>query len=71
MTGTEDRAVGLCGRCRHRRLVRNRRGSTFHMCERSSTDARYPKYPPLPVLRCEGYEEADPDPWEEYAREER
>jgi hypothetical protein len=49
--------AGLCDSCRHQRIVRNTRGSTFSMCERSKTDPRFPKYPRLPVERCSGYEE--------------
>jgi hypothetical protein len=48
--------VGLCVGCRFMRLIDSDRGSTFYLCERSTTDARFPKYPRLPVLRCEGYE---------------
>jgi hypothetical protein len=48
--------AGLCDSCRHQKLIRNTRGSTFSMCERSKTDARYPKYPRLPVKSCEGWE---------------
>ena len=29
------------------------------MCERSFTDASYPKYPRLPVLQCAGYVPTD------------
>lgn len=47
--------VGLCASCVHHRIVENRRGSRFHLCELSRTDARFPRYPRLPVLRCEGY----------------
>jgi hypothetical protein len=47
---------GLCGTCRHARIVETRRGSTFRLCERSETDPRYPRYPTLPVLACPGYE---------------
>lgn len=47
---------GLCGRCRHARRIENRRGSVFHMCERSRTDPRFPRYPRLPVLKCIGFE---------------
>ena len=36
-------------------------GLAFVLCGRSRTDARYPKYPPLPVLRCKGYEEIRPE----------
>ena len=35
--------------------------STFYLCERSLTDPRYSKYPPLPVLACPGYEPREPD----------
>jgi ketosteroid isomerase-like protein len=48
--------AGLCDSCRHQKLIRNTRGSTFSMCERSKTDERYPKYPRLPVVECEGWE---------------
>jgi hypothetical protein len=32
----------------------------FYQCLLSGSDARYPKYPRLPVLRCSGYEEKPP-----------
>lgn len=47
--------AGLCDTCKHQKLVRNTRGSAFSMCLRSRTDARYPKYPRLPVKECPGY----------------
>lgn len=47
--------VGLCVHCQYARKVENRRGSTFFMCERSMADARYPKYPHLPMAHCAGY----------------
>src|SRR2546422_10946014 len=52
---TDD--VGLCSTCRWARIVTNRRGSTFFRCGRAESDARFPRYPPLPVLRCVGYEQ--------------
>jgi hypothetical protein len=48
-------AAGLCDRCAHQRVVRNTRGSSFSLCERSKTDPRFPKYPRLPVVECAGY----------------
>jgi hypothetical protein len=48
--------AGLCDACRHQRLVRNTRGSTFSLCERSRTEAAFPKYPRLPVTACAGFE---------------
>jgi hypothetical protein len=50
--------VGLCGSCRHVRRVETARGSVFSLCERAAHDPRFPKYPPLPVIRCSGYERA-------------
>ena len=47
---------GLCGTCRHSRIVETRRGSTFRLCQRSTTDPRFARYPDLPVVRCVGYE---------------
>jgi hypothetical protein len=48
--------VGLCADCLHARRVNSDRGSVFVMCERSKNEPRYAKYPPLPVVRCIGYE---------------
>ena len=49
-------AAGLCDACAHQQLVGTTRGSEFSLCRRSKTDARFPKYPPVPVLRCAGFE---------------
>jgi hypothetical protein len=51
-------AIGLCGHCRHVRRVETARGLVFYRCERAAHDPRFPKYPPLPVIRCSGYEPA-------------
>ncbi|MCW3063659.1 MAG: hypothetical protein JWN32_831 [Solirubrobacterales bacterium] len=49
--------AGLCDSCRHQKVIRNTRGSTFSLCERSKTEPeRFPRYPRLPVARCEGFE---------------
>jgi hypothetical protein len=53
MDPAEARA-GLCASCRFQRLVVGAR-STFSLCERSLTDARFARYPPLPVVQCIGY----------------
>jgi hypothetical protein len=42
------------------RIVDTRKGSRFYLCELSEADPRFPKYPPLPVLRCIGYSPAEP-----------
>jgi hypothetical protein len=49
--------AGLCDTCRHQRIVRTTRGSSFSLCERSKVEPdRYPRYPRLPVIACPGYE---------------
>ncbi len=48
--------VGLCHTCAFVRRVENRRGSVFYRCDRSREDPSFPKYPPLPVLECPGFE---------------
>jgi hypothetical protein len=53
---TPDVPAGLCARCRHARLIASRGGSTFVLCELSRTDPRFPRYPPLPVRQCPGFE---------------
>jgi hypothetical protein len=53
--------VGLCDRCRHQRLIRNTRGSTFSMCQLSRIDPRYPRYPRLPIRACGGFSRRDED----------
>ena len=60
--GPEHPEPGLCVTCRHRRLVESRRGSRFTLCRLSETDRRYPRYPKLPVLQCDGYRGWGPAP---------
>ena len=57
MAGSDLTRVGLCAACRWSRRVVSGKGSVFWMCERSKVDARFRKYPPLPVLACPGFEE--------------
>ncbi len=61
-----DHPAGLCSVCRHHRITGNRRGSRFYLCERSKLDGRFRRYPPLPMIRCPGFEEGGPDVWAEY-----
>lgn len=60
MTDNEDRTAsfpgsGLCDSCRYKRIILSERGSRFLLCELSGKDSRFPKYPPLPVINCDGY----------------
>ena len=57
----ENARVGLCATCQHCTMVVSGRGGRFYLCERSRSDPRYPRYPPLPVLECRGWE-ARPHP---------
>jgi hypothetical protein len=64
----EDRTIeseiapeGLCPECAFARRIESARGSQFVLCERSRTDAAFPKYPRLPVIACEGYERKSKD----------
>lgn len=54
--------IGLCQNCRFVRRIHSDRGSIFYMCQRSSTDESFPKYPRLPVLNCAGYEPINDKP---------
>ena len=53
-------STGLCADCRHAQVIENRRGSTFLRCALSDVDARYRRYPALPVLDCAGHEPRAP-----------
>jgi len=55
LTGA-DMNAGLCENCRYVKRLANNRGSVFYMCEKASSDPRFPRYPRLPVLRCTGFE---------------
>ncbi len=47
----------LCLSCLYLRTVSTARGSQFILCLLSEERSEYRKYPPQPVLDCEGYKE--------------
>ena len=51
----------LCAMCSHRKEIVSGKGSRFLLCEKSATDRRFQKYPPQPIIRCDGYEKSDED----------
>ena len=53
---TTETAIGICGECKYSRQIPSCHGAVFWLCERSAFDPRFPKYPPLPVIRCSGFE---------------
>ncbi len=61
-TGFDERTrVGLCFDCAHARRIVSTRGSTFYRCARAEREPEYPKYPPLPMGVCKGYEKRTTD----------
>jgi hypothetical protein len=52
--------AGLCARCGFAAAQHNRKGSAFWRCRRADGDPSFRRYPPLPVTRCEGFEEGVP-----------
>jgi hypothetical protein len=53
-------SAGLCATCVNVKVMRSDRQSMFYLCQLSFTDSRFPKYPSLPVLTCDGYVEKSP-----------
>jgi hypothetical protein len=51
---------GLCPRCANVKMITSSKGSRFYLCQLSSTDARFPKYPPQPVVACGGFLPIEP-----------
>jgi hypothetical protein len=49
-------AWGLCASCAHALVIVNDRGSRFVQCALARIDPGFPKYPPLPVVTCAGFE---------------
>ena len=50
-----DARAGLCGQCKHARVITSDRGSQFLRCDYAAVDPSYPKYPRLPVLACDAF----------------
>lgn len=46
---------GLCASCTQLRILTSRT-SAFVRCGKAEEDGRFPRYPPLPVVQCAGYE---------------
>jgi hypothetical protein len=47
--------AGLCANCSFVKMVCSDRGKRFYQCGKSFEDARFPKYPCLPVRTCPAY----------------
>ena len=46
----------LCETCTFSREILTPKRSRFLLCQVSTTDPAFPKYPRQPVLRCRGYQ---------------
>jgi hypothetical protein len=49
----------LCEICSLVREVVTPKGSRFLLCQLSQINPAFPKYPPQPVVRCDGYEKKE------------
>jgi hypothetical protein len=49
----------LCETCRQMREIVSGKGSRFLLCQLAQDDTRFPKYPPQPITRCDGYQERE------------
>lgn len=47
--------IGLCERCAYCQVVTTDRGGRFLLCRKWFEDSSYPRYPVLPVIKCEGF----------------
>ena len=47
---------GLCAACLHARTIASDKGSVFVLCERAKNEPRFSRYPPQPVVACQGFE---------------
>ena len=47
----------LCEYCCHVKEVVSGKGSRFLLCQKSVADQRFRKYPPQPVIQCDGFEQ--------------
>jgi hypothetical protein len=54
------KTLSLCETCSLMREVVTPKGSRFLLCQLSRTNPAYPKYPPQPVARCDGYRKKEP-----------
>ncbi len=51
--------LSLCQTCSSMREIVTPKGSRFLLCQLSQTNLEYPKYPPQPVVRCDGYQKKE------------
>lgn len=47
--------AGLCAECGHVLVRPTHKGTIYLRCGLAATDPRFPRYPRLPVLQCDGF----------------
>lgn len=58
----EKTRIGLCASCVHVRELSTKIGATIYLCQLSVKDARFRKFPPLPMVACPGFtKEGEPE----------
>ena len=59
--GNQSSPPGLCGFCLHARRIKNDRDNIFLLCQAHKRYPEMPRYPRLPVLNCDVFEELPND----------
>ena len=54
--------LSLCETCIWMRQIVTPKGSRFLLCQLSTTDTKFPKYPPQPVIQCSGFRPVEKKP---------
>lgn len=49
--------IGQCAGCGHAKRLKGRSGATMFQCGLAAGDARFAKFPRLPMAACAGYRE--------------
>lgn len=52
-----DDRLGLCARCIHAQHILSANGGRFILCLHAKINNDFPKYPRLPMITCEAYED--------------
>jgi len=51
--------LSLCESCGWMREIVTPKGSRFLLCQLSQSNPNYSKYPPQPVVQCDGYQKKE------------
>ncbi len=54
--------VGLCASCSNAKTLETKIGATIYLCSLAAKDARFRRFPLLPMVACEGFERRPDQP---------